>query len=71
MLFDPEQRYRMRYVDMIVNRTYATFRKRTQLVQSMRNFLNGRSLEVETRFCSRYTAVPPRVCFKHITIRWT
>jgi lysyl-tRNA synthetase class 2 len=47
---DPEQRYRMRYVDMIVNpHVRETFRKRTQLVQSMRNFLNSRGyLEVET-----------------------
>ncbi|AHM61912.1 lysyl-tRNA ligase [Flammeovirgaceae bacterium 311] len=47
---DPEQRYRMRYVDLIVNpHVRETFRKRTQLVQSMRNFLNGRGyLEVET-----------------------
>ncbi len=47
---DPEQRYRMRYVDMIVNpHVRETFRKRTQLVQSMRNFLNSHGyLEVET-----------------------
>ncbi|EMR02277.1 lysine--tRNA ligase [Cesiribacter andamanensis] len=47
---DPEQRYRMRYVDMIVNpHVRETFRKRSQLVQSMRNFLNDRGyLEVET-----------------------
>ncbi|WP_224999373.1 lysine--tRNA ligase [Cesiribacter sp. SM1] len=47
---DPEQRYRMRYVDLIVNpHVRETFRKRTQLVQSMRNFLNSRGyLEVET-----------------------
>jgi lysyl-tRNA synthetase, class II len=47
---DPEQRYRMRYVDMIVNpHVRETFRKRSRLVQSMRNFLNDRGyLEVET-----------------------
>jgi len=47
---DPEQRYRMRYVDMVVNpQVRDTFRQRTQLVQAMRNYLNDRGyLEVET-----------------------
>jgi lysyl-tRNA synthetase, class II len=47
---DPEQRYRMRYVDMIVNpEVRETFIKRTQLVNSMRQFLNNKAyLEVET-----------------------
>ena len=47
---DPEQRYRMRYVDLIVNpQVRETFVKRTQLVNSMRSFLNTRGyLEVET-----------------------
>jgi lysyl-tRNA synthetase class 2 len=47
---DPEQRYRQRYVDMVVNpNVRETFRKRTQLVQSMRYFLSERGyLEVET-----------------------
>ncbi|MCL4106325.1 UNVERIFIED_CONTAM: hypothetical protein GTU68_003486, partial [Idotea baltica] len=47
---DVEQRYRMRYLDMIVHpEVRETFRKRTALVQSMRNFLNDRGyLEVET-----------------------
>ncbi len=47
---DPEQRYRMRYVDLIVNpETRDTFIKRTQLVNSMRQYLNERGyLEVET-----------------------
>jgi lysyl-tRNA synthetase class 2 len=47
---DPEQRYRMRYVDLIVNpQVRDTFIKRTQLVNSMREYLNGRAyLEVET-----------------------
>lgn len=45
-----EQRYRQRYLDMIVHpEVRDTFRKRTQLVQSMREFLNGFGyLEVET-----------------------
>ncbi len=47
---DPEQRYRMRYVDLIVNpHVREIFRKRSQLVQSLRNFFIARNfLEVET-----------------------
>ncbi len=47
---DPEQRYRQRYVDLVVNpHVKDTFVKRTQLVNSMRNFLAERGyLEVET-----------------------
>jgi len=47
---DPEQRYRMRYVDMIVNpEVRETFIKRTKLVNSMREYLNDKAyLEVET-----------------------
>lgn len=47
---DPEQRYRQRYVDLVVNpHVRETFIKRTQLVQAMRNYLNDKGyLEVET-----------------------
>ncbi|MCX8489621.1 MAG: lysine--tRNA ligase [Cyclobacteriaceae bacterium] len=47
---DPEQRYRMRYVDLTVNpKVRDAFVKRTQLVNSMRNYLTGKGyLEVET-----------------------
>lgn len=47
---DPEQRYRMRYVDLIVNEgVKETFLKRTKVINSMRNFFNERDyLEVET-----------------------
>ena len=47
---DPEQRYRMRYVDLIVNEgVKATFVKRTKVINSMRNFFNEYGyLEVET-----------------------
>lgn len=47
---DPEQRYRMRYVDLVVNpHVREAFIKRTQLVNSMREYLNGKGyLEVET-----------------------
>ena len=43
-------RYRQRYVDLIVNpEVRDTFKKRTQLVNSMREYLNDRGyLEVET-----------------------
>ncbi|HMR43818.1 MAG TPA: lysine--tRNA ligase, partial [Saprospiraceae bacterium] len=47
---DPEARYRMRYVDLIVNpEVRETFLKRTKLVNSIREFLNQRgALEVDT-----------------------
>lgn len=47
---DPEQRYRMRYVDLIVNPSVRdVFMKRTRLVNSMREYLNAKNyLEVET-----------------------
>lgn len=47
---DPEQRYRQRYVDLVVNpHVRDTFVKRTQMVNSMRQFLADRGyLEVET-----------------------
>ncbi|MFM9075643.1 MAG: lysine--tRNA ligase [Bacteroidota bacterium] len=47
---DPEQRYRMRYVDLVVNpHVRHTFVQRTKLVNSMRDYLSGRGyLEVET-----------------------
>ena len=47
---DPEQRYRMRYVDLIVNPDVReAFVKRTHLVNSMRQYLNAKGyLEVET-----------------------
>ena len=47
---DPEQRYRMRYVDLIVNpHVRDAFVKRTRLVNSMRYYLNDKNyLEVET-----------------------
>ena len=47
---DPEQRYRQRYVDLVVNpHVRETFIKRTKLVQSMREYLNAKGyLEVET-----------------------
>ena len=47
---DPEQRYRMRYVDLVVNpHVREAFIKRTQMVNSMRQYLNNKGyLEVET-----------------------
>ena len=47
---DPEKRYRQRYVDLIVNpQVKDAFLKRTQLTNSMRQFLNNKEyLEVET-----------------------
>ena len=47
---DPEQRYRQRYVDLIVNPTVKeTFVKRTRMVDAMRRYFNDQGyLEVET-----------------------
>ncbi len=47
---DPEQRYRQRYVDLVVNpEVKKTFIQRTELVNSIRNYLAGNGyLEVET-----------------------
>ena len=47
---DLEQRYRQRYVDLIVNsQVKDTFIKRTKIINTIRNFLNEKSyLEVET-----------------------
>jgi lysyl-tRNA synthetase, class II len=47
---DPEMRYRQRYVDLIVNpHVRDTFRKRTMILQSMRELFNSKGyLEVET-----------------------
>ena len=47
---DPEQRYRQRYLDLIVNpQIKDTFIKRTKLMNSMREYLNQKGyLEVET-----------------------
>lgn len=47
---DPEQRYRQRYVDMVVNpHVRETFRQRTQMYRSMREYLDVKGyLEVET-----------------------
>ena len=47
---DPEKRYRMRYVDLIVNEhVKETFVKRTKMMNAIRDFLNERgALEVDT-----------------------
>jgi len=47
---DPEQRYRQRYLDLIVNpKIKDIFIQRSLLINSMRSFLNGKGyLEVET-----------------------
>jgi lysyl-tRNA synthetase, class II len=47
---DPEQRYRQRYLDLIVNpEVRDTFRQRAMMIQSMRGFLLSKGyLEVET-----------------------
>jgi lysyl-tRNA synthetase, class II len=47
---DPEFRYRQRYADLIINQDVReVFRKRTKIIQSLRNTFNDRGyLEVET-----------------------
>lgn len=47
---DPEQRYRQRYVDLVVNEGVKdVFMKRTKVFNSMREFLNGHGyIEVDT-----------------------
>lgn len=47
---DPELRYRMRYVDLVVNEQVKdTFLKRTRMINSIREFLNAQgALEVDT-----------------------
>jgi len=47
---DPEQRYRQRYLDLIVNpKVRETFKSRSKLIASMRSFLTEKGyLEVET-----------------------
>ena len=47
---DPEMRYRQRYEDLIINpHVRDVFRKRTQIIQSMRELFNSKGyLEVET-----------------------
>ncbi|MBR5116362.1 MAG: lysine--tRNA ligase, partial [Lachnospiraceae bacterium] len=49
-LTDTEIRYRQRYVDLIMNsEVRETFRKRSRILQEIRNFLSGRNfMEVET-----------------------
>jgi lysyl-tRNA synthetase class 2 len=49
-LTDQEQRYRQRYLDLIMNEvSRETFRMRTQIVQFIREYLNGKNfMEVET-----------------------
>lgn len=47
---DPEFRYRQRYADLVINPSVKeTFIKRTRMINSMRDFLNGHgAIEVET-----------------------
>lgn len=49
-LTNVEQKYRQRYLDLIANEdSFDRFTKRSQIIQEMRNYLNGKDyLEVET-----------------------
>ena len=79
---DLEQRYRQRYVDLIVNQSVKeTFVKRTKIINSIRNFLNNKDyLEVETPilqpipggatarpFITHHNALDP-VSYTHLTL---
>ena len=68
---DPEKRYRQRYIDLVVNpEVKKAFVKRTQLTNSMREFLNNRDyMEVELQYFSQYTGVPLLAHLKHTIIR--
>ena len=70
---DPEQRYRQRYVDLVVNpKVRETFVQRTQLVQAMRNYLNDKGyLEVETPILQPLYGGAAARPFKRTTTRWT
>jgi lysyl-tRNA synthetase class 2 len=53
-LKDPELRYRRRYLDLVMNRDVMdTFRKRTKIISSIRDYLDSRDfIEVETPILS-------------------
>lgn len=52
---DPEQRYRQRYIDLVVNDgVKETFLKRATIIRTMRQvFDEAGYTEVETPFCSK------------------
>ncbi len=53
-LKDPEQRYRRRYLDLVMNpQVMDTFKKRTQIIRAIREFLDTREyIEVDTPILS-------------------
>ena len=70
---DPEQRYRQRYVDLVVNpQVRDAFVKRTKMVNSMRSYLNNNAiLKLRLQFCNRSMEEQPHVRSRHIITRWT
>ncbi len=72
-LTDTEQRYRQRYVDLIVNEEVRdTFLVRSKVIAHIRNFLTARNfLEVETPMLQTILAVPQPSPLKRITMHLT
>lgn len=70
---DPEQRYRKRYVDLIVNpHVKEIFVRRSRLINAMRRYFDERGwLEVETPFFRLFTVELQPGLFIHIIMRWT
>lgn len=69
---DPEQRYRQRYVDLIVNpEVKEVFRKRSMLVNSMRSFWATEAIwKWRHQFFNHCTVVLRHVPLKHTTTPW-
>ena len=70
---DPEQRYRQRYVDLIVNpQVRDVFVKRTKLVNSIRQFLSQKGIwKSKHPFCNPFTGEQPPGHSARITTRST
>ena len=68
-LTDTEQRYRQRYVDLMVNEeTRHTFRVRSQVIAHIRRFLSERGfLEVETPMLQTIPGAP-ELCLKRLVV---
>ena len=69
---DPEQRYRMRYVDLVVNpKVKDVFVKRTRIMQTMREYFNSFGyMEVETPILQPIPEEPTPVLSSRITMLW-
>ena len=71
---DPEQRYRQRYVDMVVNPQRARHLHQAHAAGAVHAQLSSTTKATwrwKRRFCSRCTAARRRVRSKRTTTRWT